>query len=419
MVSTLYILAPAKADASHSSDWQSRPFAVTSAEGAVQQHGEATLTELRSQIQSARAVVLLLAASDVNLLRIKVPPLSAAKLKVALPNLVEEHVLGDPNDCVLLAHMLADGMCQVAVSEKKWLTGLYQQFHAFGAKKISALPLQLCLHTETGSATAVAAIEKNSIELSLRSALHDGAGLSLQISSESTMPEDVVQALTILQAEGDINLYVPATQLRAFEATQLPQTRLSLKTINWETRIRGIGSASFDMMSGIRNNNATSFNWKLWRWPVYLAVAVLGVNILALNLEWFSMKREAQRLDETILQTFRNAYPKEKVIADPMLQMQQKIKLAERSAGKASDDDFVVLAAKFAQAWDGISPNTGGAQNSIAMLEYHEHNLFVKMQSGLPVPIERIRSALSEHGLILLSNSNGVLKIKASEKGGK
>ena len=46
-------------------------------------------------------MVLLLAASDVSLFRIAVPPLPAARLKAALPALVEDRVIGDPADCAI------------------------------------------------------------------------------------------------------------------------------------------------------------------------------------------------------------------------------------------------------------------------------------------------------------------------------
>ena len=45
--------------------------------------GFAALQELSGTIGTAQRVVLLLAASDVTLLRVKIPPLSAARLKAA------------------------------------------------------------------------------------------------------------------------------------------------------------------------------------------------------------------------------------------------------------------------------------------------------------------------------------------------
>ena len=121
-MTTLYIRYPAKASIEHGAA-QSCPFALVGDGGNLLQQGAAALGNLADLVASARRVVLLLAASDVTLLRVKVPPLSAARLKAALPNLVEEQVLGDPADCVLAVAPAVDssGMRTVAVVQRAWL----------------------------------------------------------------------------------------------------------------------------------------------------------------------------------------------------------------------------------------------------------------------------------------------------------
>ena len=90
--------------------------------GVLQQQGIAPLGSLGQLIAGARRVVLLLAAADVTLLRLKTPPLSGARLRAALPGLVEEHILGDAQDCLLAAGAPdAAGMRTVAVAQRAWI----------------------------------------------------------------------------------------------------------------------------------------------------------------------------------------------------------------------------------------------------------------------------------------------------------
>eukprot|EP01034_Spumella_vulgaris_P040866 gene40866-50565_t len=58
-------------------------FALVGDGGNVMQQGASPLGNLADTVASARRVVLLLAAADVTLLHVPVPPLSNARLKAA------------------------------------------------------------------------------------------------------------------------------------------------------------------------------------------------------------------------------------------------------------------------------------------------------------------------------------------------
>src|SRR5213079_2728847 len=56
-------------------------FALVADSGALVQQGEGALRAMGDVVKASRRVVLLVAAADVTLLQIRVPPLSAARLK--------------------------------------------------------------------------------------------------------------------------------------------------------------------------------------------------------------------------------------------------------------------------------------------------------------------------------------------------
>ncbi len=91
-MSTLYIRLPSKAAAEHLQPEAGFDcaFALASDNGALEREGNAALSQLAAAITAAQRVVLLLAASDVSLLQVQMPPMSASRLKAALPNMVEE-----------------------------------------------------------------------------------------------------------------------------------------------------------------------------------------------------------------------------------------------------------------------------------------------------------------------------------------
>ena len=66
--------------------------------------------------------------------------MSDAKLKLALPNLVEEQLLADPSDCVIVAGRAADNSRLIAVVQRDWLELLVKTLHVLGANQLQVRP---------------------------------------------------------------------------------------------------------------------------------------------------------------------------------------------------------------------------------------------------------------------------------------
>jgi general secretion pathway protein L len=75
-LSTFYIRLPSKSSADSAPDWLALacPFALVAYGNAIERQGTAPLSDISDTVANAQRVVLLLAAGDVALLRVKVPP---------------------------------------------------------------------------------------------------------------------------------------------------------------------------------------------------------------------------------------------------------------------------------------------------------------------------------------------------------
>lgn len=409
-MSTLYIRLPAKPAAGSAPNWTDLPcpFALVSHGKTIEQQGAAPLPQLSGAIAAARRVVLLLAAADVTLLRIKVPPLSHAKLKAALPNLVEDQLIGDPADCVVVAGDLADGLRTVAVVQRSWLDTLTKTMIAFGARQLAALPAQLCLSylplqpgqsNQPGSVAAAVNERGGAIDVTLRLSEHDGIGLTLACESQETAAREVIRAVCAVAPEAQITLYVPQASVLSYQneidQSGAPNNRINVLADSWSRWVSG--GVALDLMAG--RGAGSRLDWRAWCWPLALAAAVLAINIAALNYDWWRMKAEANSLRATMIQIYKAAYPKETVILDPIVQMRQKIAAAKRDAGLPSPDDFTALAAAFGEACASAMP--GRAATAIAALEYRERSLSVRLKPNVEAPMQPIKTALAERGLTL------------------
>lgn len=421
MASTLYILLPSKAVARERSDWSEHPrsFGLVSDEGGIVQQGQLPLAALKDLAINARQVVLLLAASDVSVMSVNVPPMSPAKLKTALPNLIEELLLDDPEELILLASTPVNGACVIAAVDRSWMELLHSQMQVLEAKKLTAYSLSMTMINESEALTAIIDHDEKNIELAFRLDGKNGVGLTLDRGIDDGTQMDsarqVLQTLSLFAVEADLKVYLSPNDLsmyqRAAESDNSMRDRLHFQVTDWKIRIAGLGASSIDLMSSVSHEKQSSFDWNKWRWPLVLAAATVIMNLAGLNFQWLSMKREAQGLKDSLTQTYRSSFPKESVILDPLVQMQQKINLSRKVAGQSTPDDFLVLAAQFGQVWDSTVAVSQPA-SSVVSIEYREHSLFIKIKSSGALPIEQLRTGLQEHALTLVSSTDGILQIK-------
>ncbi len=117
---TLYLRLPLRSKAASGPHNSSLAIALAMS-GRPLRTATASLNELAPQLTQVADVVLLVAASDVTLLRLAVPPLSAPRLQAALPSLVEDRIIGDATECAISASPETDGQRLIAVSDRAWL----------------------------------------------------------------------------------------------------------------------------------------------------------------------------------------------------------------------------------------------------------------------------------------------------------
>lgn len=442
-MSTLYIRLPSKAVADSAPHWPDLPcpFALVSNGSSIERQGTSPLSELSDAVAKSQRVVLLLAASDVTVLRLQVPPLSSARLKAALPSLVEDRLITDPADCVVVAGGLSGGLRTVAVVQRAWLDLLAKALIAFGARHIAAFPAQLCLPYQSGQtgqsdqpgSVAAAINDRNdgdrdaNIDMTLRLSEQDGIGLAITPEPDESAASVAIRTLCAVVPDAPVTLYVPQSAVRSYqEAVNDPvalnhaalNKRINVFADNWSHWIAGANVTALDLMAGLGAGTGPGLDWRPWRWTLALAAAVLVINAAALNIDWWRMKDETNALRATMIQIYKSAYPKESVIIDPVAQIKQKIAAAKRDSGLAAPDDFTAITAGFGEAWAGTVA-AAGKTTAIAALEYRERSLYVRLKPGSEAPTQQMKAALAKQNLALglaPEQSGGVVWKIGSEK---
>ena len=419
VASVLYLRLPARADMREAHDVAPTtlplPFALT-VRGRVQRQGIAPLEALTQAVKQSQRVVLLFAASDVTVLRIATPPLPASRLRAALPALLEDRIIGDTADCTMAAGPDEEGERTVAIIDRHWLEAWASLLRRFGARRLSALPLQLCLPLPAHRVAAALMIFphplKPSRELVMRFAPGEGAGVPLGDAHDAhagaAATEEVLRTLAALAMERPLQLSVPADDVAlyrdALAVHALPDTELRAES--WSDWTDGASQAEVDLMAGIASEDTSSIDWPRWRLPLALAAAVLLFNVLALGGDWWFLHREGNRLQAEMLRTYRTTFPNDStsddaVLADPLGKMKQQRLALQRATGEPSSGDFLALSAAVGDAWPALQQSAGMEARTLSGLDYRDGSLQLHIKPGQRVSLEVARKVLAERHLEL------------------
>jgi general secretion pathway protein L len=382
-------------------------------EGAIIREGKSTLAELATHVPKSD-VVLIIAASDVTLLELTIPPMPEAKLKLALPSLVEDQLMTDPADCVLMLGAKPEGESNkrhIAVAQRSWLQQLSASLFALGANHVKAHPAQLCLPLTKDQSSAALQENSQGFELVLRSG--DESGIGMMLESDLNV-DDALATLALLAPPGQVAVHVPSQLVAdvqaAIKANPELAERLTAIEAKWSAIAKTAKVAGFNLMSGLNSAQTNRVQWNIWRWPLVLAAILFVVNVGALNYDYWNLKREAGALKNSMLQIYRSTFPKDTVVVFPQEQMRKNLEVAQRGSGQPSPDDFTLLLTQFGQAWSALAPDKAPKLLSI---EFKDRALVLQIKGTMPQ--KELQVELDDKGLVLKKNNSEVWQVKVAK----
>lgn len=395
-------------------------------------------------LPKVRSATLVIDARDVSLIPAKLPPLSGAKLRAAVPNVVEDSLLQDTATCAFgVGPSMEDGRRLIAVVDKAWLEFVVGAIERRSIRVTAAVPSQLALPFAPGVAT-VACLHDG---LAVRTSRLEGIGWSasdetdyrteaLSAALATVLAPPTLRAFNPMDPttgsfkrdepslnndeddEDDDGAFSPAPTT-GFQADRLVAC---IEDESWKEPVEMVArklrlpvqflplpvpqTDVIDMLDG-RNSGMsmlrrlTDIDWRAWRWPAILTAASVGVFLLGLNLHWGKLAAEREQLRENMRTTLKTAFPDfpiDRVPGDPADHMSRKVRDLRSNAGQTGPDDFIPLMARFSQALGAQ------ASDSLTGLEYRDGKLRVRFQPELVksrAKRENMRQACKRLGLVL------------------
>ncbi|VBI07041.1 type II secretion system protein GspL [Burkholderia pseudomallei] len=399
-MSTLIVLLPPREPAVPLQEWQwpELPFALVDKSGHTQRAGRAALALL----PQAATTVLIVAARDLLMLEQALPPLKGPRLKQALPNIIEDQLIQDPQGCHIAVDPAAlDGGRRVlAVIDRAWFKFIVDAFTAAGHRHLRAVPVTRCLPPATRRDAAAAAETEAVADVALdRPAEHaaaadaPGSGHAGATANAPAPAESIVAvALGLAATERapslaeepvangtPLELYElgePGAEPQLASVRPLDDKRLLPGAAIWpfDALVRRALDSRFDLcqfefeFAPWRFDRATFMRLRL---PLALAATTLAIAVIGANAHWWKLSRERDALAAQITETLLSTFPKTTTVLDPAAQMTRQLDRLRIAAGELSPNDFLSLASGLARSLGPLPPN------GIASLDYHDRRLDV------------------------------------------
>ncbi len=450
-MSTLIVLLPPRDPAVPSQEWQlpDMPFLLLDKAGRTQRAGRSALALL----PRASSTVLMVAARDLLMLATTVPPLKGPRLRQALPNVVEDQLIQDPQTChiALDPQPLAAGRHLLAIVDRGWFRFVVEGFQAAGHRNLRAVPVTRCLPPAVATETASALEEAVALVSADAAPASAAAGATGSTSATAPAAAPIVAAvlgrvvptapallldpaldnatprveLAIVRGAQGEGLAVPAAAVPAtlaalagaapvtlYALTGLPGNEPHLTSnavpvsgaqpLTFEGLARRAPECRFDLCQF----EFASQPWRLdratlrhLRVPLLLAVASLVVAIVGANVQWMMLARERDNINAQMTELLLNAFPKTTVVLDAPDQMSRQLQQLRVAAGELSPDDFLSIADRLARSLGSIPVN------GIAALDYHDRRLDVTFKPEVKVDAD-LGKRLARNGLNGAIDSN-------------
>jgi general secretion pathway protein L len=356
-----------------------------------------------SLLPKALSVDLLFDVSDLFTTYLEAPRMSEARLRQALPSLVEEHLLTDAADCQLAYRV--DGsegnVTRVAVAAIERVT-LARALETAAEAQVQPRNAYSALYSIPPPAAGTLSVRVHRSRGTVRTAEHSGFAFDLDHEAPAALAV-AVQQLGILR----IHAYGrDAAKLVAF-SPELGVDVVDMKSdfdaasisgaVNLlQGRFAPAGRFSVPTIAALMRSSHVK---PLSAWAaVWLAIFVIGLNAYSWKLE-----SEAHALKSSMQTAFRSAFPNESLV-DTVAQTKIHLRELRARAGQSSPDDFTVLNAQAAQLL------AGAPAGSLAGIEYRDAALTLKFKPGVAASAgfqNALRAQAAQQGLNMRFDPDG------------
>lgn len=366
-----------------------------------------------ANLPKSRRVELVFDSRDVFAATIPAPKLTEARLRQALPNLLEDRLLADPGD-LHFAFQRSDAGLAVCAIDRTTMTRALEAFAQTGILLRAAYSAIYTVPLPTDGFIALRVPPERAPDdpAGNPAGNPDSLGRSIDPGSagepgnrSGTLRWEPDQGISLpIDDSGGATLALlqrrrPFTHLRVYgtvtESFRACVAELGFAIEECGSRVdaRDVEEAVNLLQGGHAVGGSRTSRWARgvlrngsWRAPAAWAAGCALIALVGLNATWLRLDAQARDLRQSIRHAFRDGFPQEKTVIDEVLQASRDVARLRDRAGIPSPDDFSALDAQGAQL---LAEAPVGI---VASIEYADHAYTIHFRPGTLSP--SLRNAL-------------------------
>lgn len=379
--------------------------------GRESTRGEAPIALL----PKAGAVDLVFDSGDVFITAIESPKLSEGKLRMALPNILEDRLLAEAADCHFAFNVPRGGTgtttiaalpkMPVAVIDRGILTRALDVVSDAGFKVRAAYSE---IYTVPAPAAGVLSVRVDRGRGIARSATHDGFAFDL---TDNTVPPALALAVRQLGVRRIQVFGRDGARMNEFANGLNVQVDVSAQEADLASTETGVSLLQGAFAQGGMGNfggSKLSLSSRAVRVPLLWTATAALVAVLGMNAYNLKLEGEERAIRSQMETNFRSTFPEVTTVADTTVQTKQKLSELRARSGIPSANDFSVLNARTALLL------SAAPVGSVAGMEYRDGALKVKFKPGTADDAglqNMLRSAAVQQGLAIRFETDGSARI--------
>lgn len=373
-------------------------------------------------LPKAAGIDLVFDPSDVFVTAIEPPKLSEGKLRLALPNLLEERLLADATDCHFAFNVPRGGSgtttiaalpkMPVAVIDRGVLTQALDACVEAGYRVRAAYSE---IYTVPPPAAGVLSVRIDRGHGVARSATHDGFSFELEGDDAPVALALAVRQLGVrrIQAYGREAARISSLAAALNVQIDIVAAEVDLNSTDNAVNLLQGSFAQGGMLGSLMPlaGRAAALRGVSFKGPLIWTAVGAVVAIAGMNAYWLKLEAEAKALRQQMESAFRSNFPETTAVVDPVLQTKRQLNELRARAGLPSANDFSVLNARTALLL------TAAPLGSVGGMEYRDGALKVRFKGGMadnPAFQNTLRSAAVQQGLSIRFNADGTASITAA-----
>ena len=351
---------------------------------------------------------------DVYQTAVAAPRLTEARLRLALPNLLEDRLLAEPAQCHI--GFLAPGRggdvaaggpspLPVAVIDRGLLSRVLEALASASERPRAAYSAIYVLPPPGEDALPVYVARGR---LVARTGPHDGVACDID---DGDQPPAALRLALRSRGWQRIRAFGPQAQrlVAMADALGVP-VDLAGRPLEASAPDGAINllQGAFTRAGVFGDAARLKLSLRSWRAPLIWSAVAVAVFIAGMNGYWLKLQSEANGLRERMTTAFRSAFPDAEMV-DPIVQSQRELVRLRARAGQSSAGDFTALNAQVAQLL------AAAPIGLVASVEYRDAALQLKFKAPPDAPLQnQLRAQAAQQGLQLRFEADGSARLSAA-----